>query len=66
MKLPHVLHLTVSFLGTTFVATFVVGHHFFDSPEKEMSFSLGLFRKVPILRRHAELEAQGSTTEVGP
>ena len=38
---------------------FVVGHHFLDSPEKGMCFSSWLFLKVPILRRHAELEAQG-------
>jgi len=37
---------------------FVVGHHFLDSPEKVMCFSSWLFRKVPILRRRAELEAQ--------
>jgi hypothetical protein len=50
---------------------FVVGHHFLDSPEKIMCFSSWLFRKVPILRRRAELEAQGYQppslpTKVGP
>ncbi len=51
---------------------FVVGHHFLDSPEKGMCFSSWLFLKVPILRRRAELEAQGYQpppslpTEVGP
>ncbi len=37
---------------------FVVGHHFLDSPEKGMCFSSWLFLKVPILRRHTELEDQ--------
>ena len=49
---------------TTYACVHFVGHHFLDSPEKEISFSSWLFFKVPILR--AELEAQGSTTEVGP
>ena len=48
-----------AFWGTTFAATFAVGHRFLDSPEKEISFSSWLFLKVPILRRRAELEAQG-------
>ncbi len=68
----------VALVATTVVLTayprmhFVVGHHFLDSPEKGMCFSSWLFLKVPILRRRAELEAEGYQpppslpTEVGP
>ena len=68
LRLCFALHATlqlVALVATAVALTayarvhFVVGHHFLDSPEKVMCFSSWLFRKVPILRRRAELEAQG-------